>query len=997
MKRKQSILSVLSALVLSLSLIFGCLSGAAAEASEVTVKNYSQLLDAVRGSASRIVIAKNYKHGAKERSTMVVEAGRTITITSYDPEESALIDGTVDIAGEGTILFERVNIVGSVGGDGLAVYGSAAVTACDVTGGSAKKGSAASAIQAGERANVTAQRAVGGASKNGLGGDAVVAEQWAKVKVGEAVGGASTSGYGGSAVVASGNAEVVVNGSATGGDGALGAGTAVLRRGGASAMVSGAQTDGSLLKDAAEPVINSYAALQYALRSGQHDITLSPKFKYGETDIGSLLPLFAPDDEPITIHGGAAGKKPITFDGPIWITDGTFVIDGVSVAHKLTFEAVRCTGGSLTLNGKVTGAKWYTAVRVSTGSVSITGDVASNDSCAAYAADGGSLRIMGSVKGAGAQSILVGSFRGASLSVEGNVQQTDNVSQALACAENATLNITGDVSGKYKTAASVNSGSTLTIGGSVKQGKVIARGEGSTATVAGEAEDGVTALDGGTVTVGKIVNASERLMPPDEVLKSAGYSDEVIELVRNSLISMIEQNGGSIEDAAEAILNPQGSMVSPLYSGIASGQVDQKVAELLEDLIALRETGLKSPLIAKRVAAMDPKADAEFAALTPGGAHLYRQNGGIGLKAANGTVVIEANPTYTIVDFYNGDETLQLYSEDYSECSDLFTFQGVNTGEKTLRIEDELRQALAAAPGDVTLSPFSDGSVCLYQQNGGLGLKLTDGTILTEAEPRYTEFNIYEDSSQLCIYLSSGGDEYSAQYDLNGSCVGVSSDDSEQEPESIYSILHKLLQEYGGYGSVDGPDDEQVIVLKNDDWSEYRLFRADGSPVNDQVYAFLEASDDSKLICAALSENEYGFIDFNVSPVLSGYEDARAFGCGLAAVKDPATHFWGFIDETGTYVIAPQKQFQFASGSFRYGYMSVGIQDQDGRSYHGSGLIDTKGIPVSADNWSHIRVEAPGILYAEISVEKQGTWSFHTCYLDMEGNILFVDEWIPQS
>lgn len=518
--------------------------GAGAETQ--TVKSFEELAWAIQSpETTEILIAENYKHAYKKRRSLTVEAGRTVTIASADPESPAVIDGTIDIGGEGTIIFDRVNIVAPTGCEGLAVYGSATVVACEVTGGDAKKGSAGAAVEAGGDANVTVAKAVAGASKSDLGGDAVFAVGNSQVTVGEAVGGSSKSGYGGSAVVARGNATVTVSGSATGGDGLLGAGAATLHTQDATVTVNGTQTNGALLDNPKKKkaALNSYAALQYALRSGAHELTLDPKFKYGETDLTVLQPLFAADDAPIAIHGSEAGKKPIAFGGPVWVQGGTFVIDGVKVEDKVGFQAgVYCTSGSLDLSADIKGAKGQIAVAVGAlAQVTLTGNVTGSGALALLA-DGGSLTVNGAV------SDIVRVQNGASVTLNGDLVCKDKKTNALLCLSAAKMHITGDLSTKSAEAAIVRDGCELVIDGNVKKGKLVAMGQGTVLTVGGTAAD-FRALEGATATVGGETASSVSVLPTKEECLAAGYDRDVIDAVYPLIYNKLTYS----ENVAEAL------------------------------------------------------------------------------------------------------------------------------------------------------------------------------------------------------------------------------------------------------------------------------------------------------------------------------------------------------------------------------------------------------------------------------------------------------------
>ena len=317
---------------------------------EATVSSYAELLQAVNeDGATDITIAADYKHGTAGVGESLKPTG-SIVIHPAQEGEITLV-GRFDVA-SGEISFERINLQGEAAVSALWVGGDAVVSVLDVTGGSSIQAMGGCGVEAEGNARVMVRKAIGGDGKT-FGGDGIYASNHATVYAEYAEGGNSSSGYAGDGVVCF-QAEVEVQGDACGGNGALSGGHGILLGLDASVSVAGAAVDGSKLgkrKLPESPAV--YADLLYALRSGEHDIVLSAKYKHGNSQKWDK-PWFVTDGETVVISGGSKSKN-AALKNRVNLNGGSFVLQGVNITGVKNEAAVRLAGDAvLTIEGNIT-------------------------------------------------------------------------------------------------------------------------------------------------------------------------------------------------------------------------------------------------------------------------------------------------------------------------------------------------------------------------------------------------------------------------------------------------------------------------------------------------------------------------------------------------------------------------------------------------------------------------------------------------------------------
>ncbi len=445
---------ILSLLIL-LALLMSCLGTALAEEAEeaeeaeisVVVKNYKEFLAAVNEQgAIRVLISAKYKHGTTE-VTNLIPAGRTVLVVPENGE-SAVINGRVDVYGEGTVNFENVSIVGPAGDIGLWVGYGANVTAGSVTGGKAKKenGQAAVAVN---RATLTIDSAVGSDGKGGFGGDGVYAfGSDTSVQIREAVGGSAPKGFGGSGVVVFGGAKVTVTGSATGGNGLYAPGKGVLLGVNSTADGEGTLTDGTELEGKKTLDLEAVAnrnMLENALRSGKTDILLAPGYKTG-SDFHDGVYFFCAGADPVRI-ASANEKKPATMDGSLHFATGTWTLENIKFTSNTSNDPYAClralgdanvtASGSIAIKKEVIGIAAQDNARIE-----FTGDCVSAGN-GLYANGSGVIVMNGNVTIKCKTLFAVGTKDNATITLNGNVDVAGD-SNALD-ANGGTITMTGTV------------------------------------------------------------------------------------------------------------------------------------------------------------------------------------------------------------------------------------------------------------------------------------------------------------------------------------------------------------------------------------------------------------------------------------------------------------------------------------------------------------------------------------------------------------------------
>lgn len=436
----------------------------------VTVRNFKELQKAVSETRSnRILISAKYKHGKlPDDYELKIGEGRTVVFAPEEGQENAVIDGSLDLSGKGTVVFDRVNIVGTEGCCALEATDGITVTACDVRGADSKKLSGDTAVYARE-ATVKAGNVVGGNSAAHLGGDGVFARD-AVVEVASAAGGNSDQGVGGAGAVSVRGARVTVTGEAAGGSGgtAGGKGLLISTTGSAAAQAAreGEKTESKKTWD--PEVIATVSQLENALRNGKTEITLDKKFTWEVTGNASL---FLPSDDTIRISGPEGGKNLVIKNGGFNFYEGSWEFDRIDItcskksavlyacddARVVWNGSVKTTAGNalytvgdaqVRVNGNLDGtSKDYTTVAVIDHShAEINGNVSSNTNNAIVVKENGSLIMNGNVKTGASKNYPSVYVYSGSLVFTGSI-----TSGGVAVrTNNASVRIEGEITGKTK-------------------------------------------------------------------------------------------------------------------------------------------------------------------------------------------------------------------------------------------------------------------------------------------------------------------------------------------------------------------------------------------------------------------------------------------------------------------------------------------------------------------------------------------------------------------
>ena len=482
----------LTALFLTVILLAGCAAFGAKAESGVLVKTYGELLEAVnQKKADRILISSKYQQKGDIAKNLMI-SGRTVTLLP-EKGERMTITARFDVMGEGNLILENLDIVGVQGNCALWAGEGAHVTAGTLTGGKAKgnNGNPAAIIV---DASLTADRAVGSDGTGGMGGDGIYTFGSSTVEVREAVGGKAPKGVGGAGAVAFGGAEITVSGSATGGDGLYAAGKGALAGLNGKISGEGTLTDGQKLesKKPVDPTdITNLALLENAIRSGQTEIHLSPKFKSGDQSVTDLFQ-YAATDETVRIIGNPGGKhtaadfgwnvytgswelQGIDFAAPakrnlpcIWaIGDAKITVSGNVTSKVKNMPCITVQGqAQVTVNGNCTGAGVVCLAREN-GSIVLTGQAEGKGQTfgALETGDNGKIQITGNVLVNGEGNAMA-NF-GGTIEVNGDAIAKKSKNYPAVYSTAGETSITGSVSSEGETNGIYSTGGKITIGGNL--------------------------------------------------------------------------------------------------------------------------------------------------------------------------------------------------------------------------------------------------------------------------------------------------------------------------------------------------------------------------------------------------------------------------------------------------------------------------------------------------------------------------------------------------
>lgn len=439
----------------------------------VVVKNYEELVNAVNSTlANHILISPEFKYGKTDFNYLHVYGERKVTI-SPEAGERAVIDGTLYISGDGSVVLDKVDIESKT--IGLFLEDGINVTACSVRGGDAPDSGFPAVVVSDSK--LTVEEAVGGNGKTGIGGDGIYCMGDAVVEAGITRGGNAATGVGGGGIVAMGGAKATVTGDATGGDGQIACGKGILTGINSEINVQGRIADGTLL-ESKKPVnpdeIVSFALLQNALRNGKTEIQLSPKFRIIEKNWEQgygLLPLFTSGDQLITIFGPSE-KKSMKVNGNISMYFGNWKCNGIDLNNTQSTATLTVAGnahvewnGNLTASGKATNALYA----VGNACVAVNGDIVSsvNNNYPAAAFNGSpSVTINGNITSG---TISAAILRGGKIRIVGNVKVQGNSQSSAITIVYGQLDLTGNITCDKETAcAQIIQEGILRIRGNVK-------------------------------------------------------------------------------------------------------------------------------------------------------------------------------------------------------------------------------------------------------------------------------------------------------------------------------------------------------------------------------------------------------------------------------------------------------------------------------------------------------------------------------------------------
>ena len=443
---------ILRAAALLLAFAVLLFTGAASSRAEdaPVVKSYPELLDAVNNQkADRVLISAKYKQKGSE-GTNIDLGGRTVTLVP-ETGDSVTITARFDVYGEGNLVLEGVNLVGPQGSFALWVGGGAHVTLGSVTGGKAKgnHGNPAVILDGGM---LTADLAAGSDGTAGLGGDGVYAFGKAEATVREARGGSAAKGVGGAGVVVFDGAKATVTGEAVGGDGLYAGGKGILVGLNGEAGGEGKVTDGRML-ESKKPVdpsdIVNMALLQNAIRNGETDIRLSPKFKSGGGfDIN--MSQFAATAETVRISGSTDVKKRTVLDFEWSLVTGSWEIseaDMVSSSKKWNPCIYAIGDAQIVVNGDMT------VKNAGNGCIGASGNarVTVNGKCAsageiAYANGHAAVELNGPLESRGKEQAALGTNGSAVIHAKGDIQVNGD-GNAVA-ARGGSVIVEGNISAK---------------------------------------------------------------------------------------------------------------------------------------------------------------------------------------------------------------------------------------------------------------------------------------------------------------------------------------------------------------------------------------------------------------------------------------------------------------------------------------------------------------------------------------------------------------------
>ena len=522
-----------------IALLFVAVTAIADQSEGVVVSNYQEMLDAVNEQkADLILISPKYKY-KKEKSRLNYASylnaeGRTITIRPEKEGEKATIDGYINIRGKGTVIIENTDIIAPTGYVALDVIDGAHVTAGKVTGGKGKSNNGCTTAYVCD-ASLTIDSAIGSDGKNGMGGDGIFIFGHSTVEIREAVGGNAEKGIGGAGIVIAGESEVTITGSATGGNGLYSAGKGVLAGWGSKCSGEGVVKEGNLLegKKTLDPeIISNYLMLINAIRNGETEIHLDPKFKCGSGG-NYIIDLIALSDQTVRIIGNPDSKQRPVLDCGLAAYSGSWTFDGVDIKQtgkEHRYCVTSYAGANITLTGNCSGTgggiaqapggtieitgnaqigteRTAAVAATDSGSIRLTGDLSlTKDNNAVYVTDEGKIEIIGNINGKVNKNRPLIGVCGGKLSVTGNVSLAgEGVAVSVKGGE---AEINGDVSGRNnkKICLIYSERGELAITGSISTSGVLIKNAGGKILIKGSADAG---KDSGYYPIWLTSNGSE--------------------------------------------------------------------------------------------------------------------------------------------------------------------------------------------------------------------------------------------------------------------------------------------------------------------------------------------------------------------------------------------------------------------------------------------------------------------------------------------------------